>query len=227
MYILGMDTSTSQISVALSASGVVVGSITLESGRRHAEQLPPAIQYLAESASIRVPNITAIGVGTGPGLFTGLRVGITTAKVMAQTLRIPIVGVSSLDLLAYPVRSTSRLIAAVIDARRKEVFWALYRSVPGGIQRVCDYQVGAPNDVANELRAHGDDVLIVGEGGVHYREVFADIDRVEFAGNEFAIPSATALVGLAAARIEREEFSSADEIEPLYLRVSDAETGAI
>ncbi|MFZ4514701.1 MAG: tRNA (adenosine(37)-N6)-threonylcarbamoyltransferase complex dimerization subunit type 1 TsaB [Acidimicrobiia bacterium] len=225
MYILGIDTSTNQISVALSASGNVLGAITLESGRKHAEHLPPAIAYLADATAVGIPALTAIAVGTGPGLFTGLRVGITTAKVMAQTLRVPIIGVPSLDLLAYPVRTTPRLIAAVIDARRREVFWALYRSVPGGIQRVCEYQVGDPRDLANELQAVGDDVLIVGEGGVRYRECFAEVDRVEFAGPEHVTPSASALVTLAAARMEREAFSAVEEIVPLYLRESDAEIG--
>lgn len=223
MHVLGIDTSTAHVSVALGFNHEIRAALSLESGRRHAEHLAPAISYLTQANGIEVAQLSAIGVGVGPGLFTGLRVGVTTAKVLAQMLRIAIVGVPSLDLLAYPVRTTPRLIAAVIDARRREVFWGLYRSVPGGIQRVSEYRVGPPTELINDLRAIGDDVLLVGDGAQHYRSEFEELDGVEFAGSDFATPSASALVALASRRVEREEFSTPDAIEPLYLRVSDAE----
>ncbi len=223
MYVLGIDTATPHVSVALGAGGEVLGHIELAGGRRHAEQLAPAIGYLAQECGVELRQLAAIGVGLGPGLFTGLRVGITTAKVMAQALRINVVGVPSLDLLAYPVRYSDKLIAAVIDARRREVFSALYRAVPGGIQRVTEYAVGAPLDVVNELRARREDVLCVGEGALRHAEVFAELDGIEFAGPEFATPSASALVVLTTARVQREEFLAPSEILPLYLRESDAE----
>jgi tRNA threonylcarbamoyladenosine biosynthesis protein TsaB len=150
-------------------------------------------------------------------------VGVTTAKTMAQSLRLPVVGVPSLDLVAYPLRHASRLIAAVLDARRGEVFQALYRPVPGGVQRVSDYRVGATDELVGDLVATGEEVLLAGDGALRYQRDFADLDRAEQAGASFAGPSATALLELAAARMEREEFSSAWEIQPLYLRRSDAE----
>ena len=88
-----------------------------------------------------------------PALFTGLRVGLATAKAVAHALRVPMIGIPSLDLLAFPARYTSRLIVAVIDARRGEVFYALYRQVPGGVQRVSPISVGTPDDLAAELLA--------------------------------------------------------------------------
>jgi len=226
VLVLGVDTATAQVSVALGSGGRVLASLELESGRKHAEHLAPAIAYLTESCGVEVSQLSAVGVGIGPGLFTGLRVGVTTAKVLAQTLRIGVVGVPSLDLLAYPVRYSPKLIAAVIDARRREVFWALYRSVPGGIQRVSDFTVSSPYDLKDELRVIGGDVLFVGEGAAAYRETLSELDSVEFAGSEFATPSAAALVMLTTARVEREEFSNASDIEPLYLRATDAEPGA-
>ena len=122
----------------------------------------------------------------GPGLFTGLRVGVATAKAMAQALRVPVVGLSSLDLLAFPARSTRRLICAVIDARRGEVFAAFYRQVPGGVQRVSDPMVVRPGDVAAEIVARGEECLLVGDGALRYADVFAGLSRVEPAsvGNE-------------------------------------------
>jgi tRNA threonylcarbamoyladenosine biosynthesis protein TsaB len=220
--LLGFDTATPQVSVAISTDGAVVGELRLGHGRRHAEHLAPGIQYLCRQLDVELSQLSGIAVGLGPGLFTGLRVGVTTAKTMAQSLRIPVVGVPTLDLVAYPLRHASRLIAAVLDARRGEVFHARYRPVPGGVQRVSDYEVGTIDDLVADLVAAGEEVLLAGDGALQYHEALAG-DRAEQAGKSFAAPSATALLELAAARMEREEFSSPWEVQPLYLRQSDAE----
>lgn len=219
-----MDTATPQVGVALGSEHGLVAQVRLAQGRRHAEQLAPAIEYLLQEAHARPGDLAAIAVGVGPGLFTGLRVGVTTAKVMAQALEIPVVPVPSLDLVAYPVRFTPRLIAAVCDARRGEVFYSVYRPVPGGVQRAGEYRVGAPGEVAAELVATGEDLLLVGDGISAHRQMFEDeLDRAEFASTSFAYPSPSALVELACSRYRREDFVRAAEVEPLYLRKSDAE----
>ena len=99
----------------------------------------PRSTSCAGQARVELEEISCVAVDLGPGLFTGLRVGVAAAKAMAQALRVPMIGVPSLDLLAFPVRYTSRLIVAAIDARRGEVFYAFYRQVPGGVQRVSDH----------------------------------------------------------------------------------------
>lgn len=223
MQILAFDTATPSVCVAVGSEGHVTGEVRLLGGRRHAEQLVPAIRYLGAECGIGLHQLAAIGVGTGPGLFTGLRVGITTAKMLAQALRIPVVGVPTLDLLAYPFRHGSRLVAAVIDARRGEVFSALYRPVPGGIQRDSEYAVGSPEAVAAELAARGEDALLVGDGVGAHAASFASIERAETAGPAASRPSPGALVELAVARVEQEAFCAPWELEPLYLRLSDAE----
>jgi len=218
-----MDSATPRVSVAIGRDGAVVGEVELVGVRRHAEQVAPAIRYLCDELDVDLGDLTAIAVGLGPGLFTGLRVGVTTAKVMAQALRVPVVGIPSLDLVAYPVRHTTRMIAAVLDARRHEVFHARYRPVPGGVQRVSDYEVGPPDDLVGELEAGTEEVLLVGDGALAYPEVFGRLERVEHAGPAFTAPSAAALIELAAARVEREEFEAPWDVHPLYLRRSDAE----
>jgi tRNA threonylcarbamoyladenosine biosynthesis protein TsaB len=223
MLLLAIDTSTPRVAVAIGENGRVRGEVGLASRRRHAEQLAPAIAYLREQTGVELGQLAAVAVGVGPGLFTGLRVGVTTAKIMAQALQIPVVAIPSLDLVAYPLRYSGRLLAVVLDARRHEVYSAQYRPVPGGVQRVSDYTVGPAGDLAAELEAHGDEVLVAGDGVDANRDVFAALDRVEYAGPQFETPSATALVELATGRVEREEFAPPWEIRPLYLRASDAE----
>jgi tRNA threonylcarbamoyladenosine biosynthesis protein TsaB len=223
MLLLAIDTSTPRVAVAIGEAGRVRGEIDLAGRRRHAEQLAPAIAYLCEQSRVEFDQLAAVAVGVGPGLFTGLRVGVTTAKIMAQALRIPVVPVPSLDLVAFPLRYSRRLLAVVVDARRHEVYSARYRPVPGGVQRVSDYTVGPADDLVAELAASGDDVLLAGDGIDANRDAFAALDRVEHAGPDFEAPSARALVELASGRVEREEFVSPHEVRPLYLRASDAE----
>lgn len=223
MLLLAIDTSTPRVAVAIGDSGRVRGEVALAGRRRHAEQLAPAIAYLCEQTQVEVGQFAAVAVGVGPGLFTGLRVGVTTAKIMAQALRIPVVPVPSLDLVAYPLRHSSRLVAVVLDARRREVYSAQYRPVPGGVQRVSDYTVGPADDLVADLAAQGEEVLLAGDGIDPNRAAFAVLDRAEVAGSDFDAPSASALVELASGRVEREEFESPYDVRPLYLRASDAE----
>jgi tRNA threonylcarbamoyladenosine biosynthesis protein TsaB len=223
VIVLGIETATPQVGCALGGHEGVLASFHAARGRRHAETLAPAIAFICEHTDIELKEVGAVAVDVGPGLFTGLRVGVATAKALAQALRAPMIGLSSLDLLAYPQRQTRRLIAAVIDARRGEVFAALYRKVPGGVQRVSEPMVARPEEVAADLEARGEDCLLVGDGAVRYAALFSDVSRAEPASVGAAYPSAAALVELAQPRALREEFVQPWEVQPLYLRPADAD----
>ena len=223
MIILGIETATQQVGCALGGVEGLLGSFHAAHGRRHAETLTPAIEFVCASVGMRLEQVSVVAVDIGPGLFTGLRVGVSTAKAIAQALRVPMIGLSSLDLLAHQVRWSHSLIVPVIDARRGEVFSAFYRRVPGGVQRISEYRVATADDLANEISSYAEDALLVGDGALRYREVL-DRDRgIEIGGVGVAYPSATDLVELAHPRALREEFVQVGELSPLYLRKSDAE----
>lgn len=222
VIVLGIETATMQVGCALGGVEGVLASFNAAHGRRHAETLAPAIQFLCNQAGISLNEVGVVAVDIGPGLFTGLRVGVGTAKGIAQALRVPVIGLSSLDLLAFPLRHTSRLIVPVVDARRGEVYTAAYRHVPGGVQRVREPQLVTPQDLAADLIASGDDVLLVGDGSFRYEAELAEVGA-ENAGVGHRYPSATALVELAQPKALREEFVQPWELEVLYLRQSDAE----
>ncbi len=223
MLILGIETATAQAGCALGTAEGVLVSISLSRPRRHVEMLVPAIDFACRQAGVTLAGVTGIAVDIGPGLFSGLRVGVATAKALAQALRVPTVAVCSLDLLAFEVRHSGRLIVAAIDARRGEVYCAFYRQVPGGVQRLSPYQMLTPADLATELLARGEDCLLVGDGALRYADTLGQWATFELGGSSNSFPSARVLVELARPRMAAEDFVAAVALEPMYLRRSDAE----
>jgi tRNA threonylcarbamoyladenosine biosynthesis protein TsaB len=211
------------VSVAIGGHEGVLGMFEVTRGRRHAETLTPAIDFVCRQADVVLDEISVVAVDMGPGLFTGMRVGLASAKAIAQALRVPMIAISSLDLLAYPLRRTDKVIAAVIDARKGEIFYALYRQVPGGIQRVSEPTAGRVDDLVADLLARGQEVVCVGDGAIRYQEEIAAGHRVEIAEQFFAYPSSAPLVQLAHSKALREEWVNPWEVEAMYLRKPDAE----
>lgn len=223
MLILGIETSTPQASVAIGSEQGVVASALVSRGASYNEFLLPAIRFCLEQSGIGFRNLSGIAVDVGPGLFTGMRVGVATAKALAQTLSVPIVGIASLDLLAYDVRYAAKTICAVLDARRSEVFDAFYRPSPGGVQRMSDYRVEKPGQLAIGIASRPEEVLMVGSGALLYREAFEDLGTlVEIGSMSDAFPDAKALVELSLPRMFREDYDSPDGLTPMYLRRSAA-----
>lgn len=223
MLVLGIETSTPWASVTIGSEQGIIGSCLISRGASHGSFLLPAVEFLMKEADLSYRNLSAVAVGLGPGLYTGMRVGIATAKTLSQALLVPIVGVPSLDLLAFEVRYSNKLICPVLDAKRKEVFFAFYKAVPGGVTRVTDYQVGSPSKLLAEMEGRKEDILLVGSGALLYRSVLEGRGKVEFGSIASAFPRATSLVELALPRLFREDFDRLFDLEPLYMRRSDAE----
>jgi tRNA threonylcarbamoyladenosine biosynthesis protein TsaB len=223
VIVVAIDTSTPQISVAIGNEREILGRVQVV-GRARQEAVTPALRRLLDWTGVELSQVGGFAVGVGPGLFTGLRVGVETAKTLAQVVRAPIVGLVSLDVLAYAVRFTPRAIIATIDARRGEVFWARYRQVPGGVMRETPHGVAKPDALVAELMAAPEEVLLVGDGAMLYRDVLEELGAdAEFASPASAHPDAAQLVELAVPRFLREEHDRLFDVAPLYLRKSDAE----
>lgn len=219
--ILAITTSTPQVGVALGGSDGAMASLHVHQGRRHGELVAPAIESLTRLAGIGLDRVEAVAVDVGPGLFTGLRVGVATAKALASALGVPIVACSSLDVLAAPHANSGRAVAAVVDARRGEVFWALYR---GGMA-VTEPAVASPADLAGALAAAaaggggGPAVLATGDGASRYRDELGA--GVEVAGAGWDHPNAAVLAGMAAGRPP----TPLGQLAPMYLRGADVRVG--
>ncbi len=225
MIVLGVDTATAATAVALRTGEGSVSearddpsarSASGASGERpgHATRLLPMANELLARAGLSWRQIERVAVGVGPGGFTGLRVGIATARGLAQSLACPLVGVSSLEALAFAAVTGDAPVLAVIDARRREVFAAAYERGPRLLAGPCAL---APDRIG-ELRAGSR--LAVGDGAVRYRE------RIERAGIEvppddspLQLVKADAICALGAAR----EPSPEARVLPDYVRRPDAE----
>lgn len=223
MLLLGLDTATPAVTVALHDGGQPLAQLVTVDAHRHAELLAPAIAKVIADAGIDRADLTAIAVGVGPGPYTGLRVGVVTAKVLGAALGIPVYGVCTLDVIAADVNAGPPFAVAT-DARRKEVYWARYDETG----RVAGPGVDRPADVARHLSVH--QMPVAGEGAPIYPEHFP----VAVAPTYPAAATLCRIVGAALARGEGGADGAAAAPagaggrrvllppEPLYLRRPDA-----
>lgn len=222
--ILGIETAVERVGVAVGDGRGVLASAELSSDRRHAESLAPMISFVLTQAGLAPSDLSAVAVDVGPGLFTGMRVGIATADAMAWALEIPVVGVCSLDALALDAGSGDKTVAVALDARRGEVYWALHRpSVAGGEPvRIVEPRVSSPEDLAVHLADRAEDVTCAGTGFLRHAEVFS-APWMDVLGASCSAPSAGAVVRIAAHRVAVDATVPAGGVEPVYLRAPDAE----
>lgn len=214
MRLLALDTATSAITVAVHDGEQVLATRTTVDARRHTELLAPMIVDALAAAGTDVTEVTHVAVGTGPGPFTGLRVGLVTAQTFAHARGITVHGVCSLDALAAAAAHghEGELLVAT-DARRKEVYWARYDCTAGEVVLQEGPAVTKPADLPEPVRA----LPTIGRGPAVYPELLPE--ALSLPGVDLLDVDAGALATLAATRI----VAGADmPVEPLYLRRPDA-----
>lgn len=205
MLLLAFDTATPAVTAALHDGERVVAAATSVDARRHGELLAPAIATVLRDAGADRRDVTAIAVGVGPGPFTGLRVGLVTARTLAAALGVPVHGVCTLDAIAAAVSEPAELAVAT-DARRKEVYWARYRRHDASYHRVQGPAVSRPEDLARELTAA---LPVLGRGALLYADVLTH--------QPGPLDPDAAVLAEAVVRGEIELLAA----EPLYLRRPD------
>ncbi len=224
--ILSMDTATPCSAVALTSGtrkdGRVIATLSLTGNVTHSRRLFTAIDYLMKEATVDWSSIAGIGVSLGPGSFTGLRIGMATAKGLAAASGKALLGVSTLDSLAAKC-VTPYLICSVLDARKKEVYAAFYRCNGNGLtERVGDMTVMAPEKLAAAI---SEQVIMIGDGAMVYRDLFKKLlgEKVIFAPSQLHEPSASSLGLLAGEMLDLGEQLDVADAVPVYIRSSDAE----
>ena len=246
MIVLGIDTATDVVSVAVVDGEVVLAASELRSERRHAEDVTPMIDFVVKRAGLGLNELAAIAVNVGPGLFTGMRVGIASAQALAYALSLPLVGVDGLAAMAAAVPAATAshvdIVVPTIDARRSEVAWATYRVNSGGAQvradmtRVDAARVGSIEDLLVAIRERAQNCLFVGDfAHRHCDDITAALGTqswtIAFGDDSLNWPHAKQVALLAHAQllrsdahehVTRDHISGVPTVAAMYLREADA-----
>jgi tRNA threonylcarbamoyladenosine biosynthesis protein TsaB len=208
---LSIDTASEMASVALSREGRLIAEVTWLCKRNHTVELLPTVDRLLAHMTVAKADLTALFVCTGPGMYTGLRVGVTIAKALAHALGVPLVGVPRLELDAYPHAAFDREIVAVHNAARGELAWATYRSKPW--REVTAPQLSKPIELAGAIN---EPTLLAGE--VDDR-LTAHLDKGAIVASPAAsVRHAAVLAELGFARLQAGEIGEPALLKPIYLR---------
>lgn len=223
MKIIAVDTSTLSGSVALLEGDQVVAEWSLQSAQTHNRRLLKSIDFLLQQAGWTLTDADGFAVATGPGSFTGLRIGLSTVKTLAWSLTKPYVGISSLDALAAPLCFAPLPVCPVLDARKKEVYFAFYRSDQRGRQVLQgSYCVSKPDRLIEQIK---EPTIFCGDGWLLYRDLLRK--GLSELAVELPAPYHMIRAAIVGALAMRKLLAGAAEdpmtSTPLYVRPSEAE----
>lgn len=236
MIILGIETSTMTGSMALMDEERLITEHTLTLPRQskerrvgvsaplrratHTSRLIPAIDRMLKDASLTIRDLDGIAVSLGPGSFTGLRIGIATAQGLAQGLKIPIVGIPTLDGLTFNLSNCKDLVCPLLDARKREVYCALYKNG----KRLTKYLACEPGEllkkIGSRVKGQGLRVVFLGDGV----EVYGDLikkrlgGQAVFASKASRLPNAASIAELGLRKLKRSKKSNLLILKPIYIR---------
>lgn len=224
MIILSIDSSTPVAGIAVADGNQLLGEIMLNTKNTHSEKLMPLVQQLLQELQLTVQDLDAIAVTQGPGSFTGLRIGMATAKGLVQGAGKQLIAVPTLDCLAQNLLHYPGIICPIMNAQKKQVYTALYRGADK-LERLSDYQAIEAEKLAQQLQELNEDVWFVGDGVAAFADVFTEAlgARCHFADGNLVLPRAGALAMLAAQKAEQGLFDDLFQTELIYIRKSEAE----
>lgn len=213
MLILGISTSSNIASVALSKDAECIKELNINNNKTHSETLLPLINELLNETNIKLQDINLIACDNGPGSFTGIRIGISTVKAIAESLNIPVIAVSSLEGLAYNIHD-SECICSLIDARNNQVYCGLFDSNHTLIGNYMADDINTILPVINQNQG----ISFVGDGAVAHKDL---LNINDFKSDNLLHAKNINLCAFN--KFSKGEILSADSILPMYLRKSQAE----
>jgi tRNA threonylcarbamoyladenosine biosynthesis protein TsaB len=240
--VLGLETGGPQASLAVASHGAVL-AVAAPERKAHGETVVGAIDALLREAGVTIKDLAAIAVGIGPGSFTGLRIALSYAKGVALATGCGVVGIPSLDALAWcalclPELASGTTICPILDARKGELYAALYRAVENGLEKLSGEFLAKPEDLAGQIELAGQiqgQVVYLGDGVTSYGDALrkeaqgpqgATGRKVTVADLSLVRSSAAMIAALGAARVASGRLDSVSSLQPLYVRPSEAELKA-
>ncbi|MGI6587345.1 MAG: tRNA (adenosine(37)-N6)-threonylcarbamoyltransferase complex dimerization subunit type 1 TsaB [Peptococcia bacterium] len=225
MLVLGIESSSPIASVALVSEHKLWGEMTLNIGLTHSEQLLPLIDDLLQQAKVDLVDLEGIAVSGGPGSFTGLRIGMATAKGLAQGLKIPLVSIPTLLALAFPQMGHLGLVSPLMNARRNEIYTALFRFSGNDYQQLEAYQAINPQLWAEKLADYQTTVLLTGDGVLCYEDIWRATlrEKAVFLPAFLQIARGASVAWLGQQKLGRGDEDDLFALKPMYIRSSEAE----
>ena len=219
MKLLAIESATPGASVALVEDRTTLAAASRIDRVGHATFLVPAIDFCFHQVGWSPSDLDAVVVDVGPGLYTGIRVGLSTAQGLAAAFGIPVIPAVSVDAVALEARTGHRMIWAVIDVRRGEFAVARYRPVPGGVVKEGTTELVKPEVLRAMVDSSSGQSLVVGDVGSLPEGLFRGLHRVKAGKPRY--PYAVALAEIGHGKYDKGEYPAPDDIRPLYLREPD------
>jgi len=226
MRILAVDTTTTSCSVAIVDQTSLLSEFTIDREETHSRHLMDMIKAVMTMAGLNFSDLDGFAVTRGPGSFTGLRIGISTIKGLVVASEKPVVGISSLETLAFQVSHSRDLICPILDARKGEVYFSRYRFLNGHLKRQTKERVASPDKAVDDLN---ESCLFVGNGALLYKEMILEKmgESALFAPMIQNTIRASTIAYLSMAKFENNDTDDIEKILPHYIRKSDAELNLV
>lgn len=219
MKILAMDTSSVNATVAVCDENRILGEYTVSNDRAHSQIIMPMLDELLRHCGMTIKDIDVFAVALGPGSFTGLRIGIAAMKTLSQALGKPIVGVSSLDCVAASFFATDKYICPIFDARRNEVYNAIYLNT----NKITNERVVDFDELLIEMSDK--EVVFAGDAIIKYKDKIQSFNKPNWhiAPSSLSMQRASTLAAVAMTRAQNNDFDNFYELAPIYLKLPQAE----
>lgn len=225
MRILGIDSSGLVASVAIVADDIMQAEYTVNYKKTHSQTLLPMLDEIVKMIELDISEIDAIAVAAGPGSFTGLRIGASTAKGLGLALDKPLVSVPTMEGLAYNMYGTDKVICPLMDARRNQVYTGIYEFCGNDLQVITAQEAVSIEDILTHINGLKRDVIFLGDGAGVYEDVIRSVTDVPFyfAPPHLSRQRAGSVAALGAVYYKEGRYESAASHKPVYLRLSQAE----
>ena len=224
MKILGIDTSTMAANVAVLEDDKLICEYTINTKKTHSQKLMPMIENILKLSDLDIKEIDAIAICVGPGSFTGLRIGMATAKAMAHVNNIPLIGVNSLEILGANMDLCDRNICSILDAQRNQVYMNKYILKDDKITELEEISIKPIDELLEEISSSNEDWVLVGEAVYKYKEKIEEISNITIPSPANNITKASTLCFVARDKmLANDQVYNCYNINPMYIRKSQAE----
>jgi len=225
LKILAVDTSSLAATVAIMNDGMLLGEYTIIHKKTHSQKIMPMISELMKSVEVKPSDIDIYAASSGPGSFTGLRIGVTTIKALAYAVNKPVVSVPTLDALAYNIPMTESYICPILDARNNQVFTAIYKWEGSKQSNITEYMGIHIEELVQLIKGKNHKVIFVGDAVKTHKDYLRSElgDKCEFAPGHLMLQRAASVAQLAFIRASEGMIENCFDMVPFYLRKSQAE----